>query len=180
MKIAVLVGSLQEKSVNKMLARAMEAHAPEGVEFIYADLNLPLFNQDVEAAAFPAEATKLKELVELADGVLVVTPEYNRSFPGVLKNALDWASRPWGQNSFDGKPAGIVGASIAPTGTTQAQAQLRSVMVYLNTALLGQPELYVNAPASFDESGQPNEGTDEAIKNYVDTFIAHVQSATRS
>ncbi len=109
-KIAVLVGSLRDGSMNKMLAKNLEALAPEGTEFEYADLNLPLFNEDIEPN-FPQEAQAAKDVVERADGVLFVTPEYNRGVPGVLKNAIDWLSRPWGQNSFAGKPAGIVGAT---------------------------------------------------------------------
>ena len=175
-KIAVLVGSLRDGSFNHTLAKNLEKMAPEGVEFAYASLEMPLFNEDVEAADFPAEATTLKELVESADGVLIATPEYNRSFPGVLKNAIDWASRPWGQNSFDGKPAGIVGASIGATGTTQAQSQLRNVMVYLNTKLVGQPELYINAPQTFDENGEVVESSRETLQAYIDTFVAHVNA----
>lgn len=175
-KIAVFVGSLQEKSVNKMLARNLEAVAPEGVEFEYVDIaSLPLFNQDLEGE-FPASATAVKNIVEAADGVLLVTPEYNRGVPGVLKNAIDWASRPWGSNSFDGKPAGIVGASISPLGATQAQQQLRNVMVYLNTKLLGQPELYINAGATFDEDGTVVPESKEFLASYMATFTAHVNS----
>lgn len=172
-KIAVLVGSLSAASINKKLAQNLESLLPEGVEFEYANLNLPLFDYEKEAE-FPADAKALKSLVESADGVLFVTPEYNRSFSGVLKNAIDWASRPWGTNSFDGKPASIIGASPSPLGATQAQQQLRNVALFLNTKLLAQPELYVNASATFNEDGSIAEDSVEFLQGYVDALVAHV------
>ena len=173
-KIAVFVGSLQENSINKKLVQNLERLAPEGVEFEYVDLNLPLFNQDLEAN-FPAEAQKVKEQVEAADGVLFATPEYNRSIPGVLKNAIDWASRPWGANSFDGKPVGIVGATISPVGTAVAQSDLRHIAGYLNTKLMGQPELYLAlAGNKFDEDGKIEAGSEELLQNYITSFTQWV------
>lgn len=170
-KIAVFVGSLQEKSLNKMLAKNLEAAAPKGVEFDYVDIStLPLFNQDLEAD-FPTSAKAMKDIVEAADGVLFATPEYNRSIPGVLKNAIDWASRPWGSNSFAGKPAGIVGASIGPIGTAVAQADLRHILVYLNVKLLGQPEVYfATASSSFDENGNVIEEKKAELEAYMKVF----------
>ena len=176
-KIAVFVGSLRQDSFNKKLAHAIETLAPEGTEFEYADLDLPLFNQDLEAD-FPAKATQLKQLVEGADGVLFVTPEYNRSFSGVLKNAIDWASRPWGKNSFAGKPAAIAGASIGVLGTTQAQSQLRNVLIYLDTRLLGQPEVYFDGSKGFDEDGKLVESAQGFIKGFADTFVSFVNANT--
>lgn len=176
-KIAVLVGSLRAGSFNHQFAKAVEGLAPEGVTFEYADIaSLPLFNQDVEASEFPKTATALKELIESADGVLVVTPEYNRGYPGVLKNAIDWASRPWGSNSFDKKPVSLAGVSIGSLGTTQAQSQLRNVFVYLNTKLMGQPEAYINGLTFFNEDGTLPEGSDEKIKEFTRAFLAHVDS----
>lgn len=172
-KIAVLVGSLSQASINKKLAHAIEAEMPEGVEFAYTNLDLPLFDYEKEAE-FPAQARELKDLVEGADAVLFVTPEYNRSFSGVLKNGIDWASRPWGDNSFASKPAAIVGASVAPHGATQAQAALRNVAVYLDVKLMGQPEVYFDAGRGFDG----DEATDEAkavLKGFADAFVAHVR-----
>lgn len=170
-KIAVFVGSLQEKSFNKMLAKNLEAVAPEGVEFDYVDIStLPLFNQDLEAE-FPTPAQAMKDIVEAADGVLFVTPEYNRSIPGVLKNAIDWASRPWGSNSFAGKPAGLVGATISPVGTAVAQADLRHIMVYLNVKLLGQPEVYfASAHGLFDENGIVIDEKKAELEAYMKAF----------
>ena len=135
--IAVFVGSLRKDSLNLKLAKNIERLAPEGTEFKYADLNLPLYNQDLEAGNFPEKATALKQLVEGADGVLFV----------------DWASRPWGKNSFAGKPAAIAGASLGVLGTTQAQSQLRNVLIYLDTKLLGQPEVYIDGSKAFDADG---------------------------
>lgn len=175
-RIAVLVGSLQEKSFNKLLAKNLEAVAPDGVEFVYVDIHLPLFNQDLEAS-FPAEAQAAKDIVEGADGVLFVTPEYNRSIPGVLKNAIDWISRPWGKNSFAGKPAGIVGATPGVVGTAVAQADLRHILVYLGVKLLGQPEIYVaDASGVFDENGQANETTRQYLESYMAAFTAHIKT----
>lgn len=176
-KIAVFVGSLQEKSVNKMLAKNLEAVAPEGVEFEYVDIaSLPLFNQDLEAD-FPAEATNMKNIVEAADGVLLVTPEYNRSIPGVLKNAIDWTSRPWGSNSFNGKSAGIVGATISPVGTAAAQAELRQITAYLGTKLMGQPEVYLSVTSdTFNDAGEVNDSWRESLTAYMEAFTAHVQT----
>lgn len=173
-KIAVLVGSLSQGSINKKLAKGVESLLPEGVEFAYANLNLPLFDYEKEAE-FPSEAKALKDLIESADGVLFVTPEYNRSFSGVLKNAIDWASRPWGSNSFNGKPAAIIGASVAPHGATQAQAALRNVAIYLNVKLVGQPEVYFDGGRGFDEDGNLTEDAEASLQGFVDTFVAHVK-----
>lgn len=171
-KIAVLVGSLRADSINKHLAHELEALLPEGVTFEYADLNLPLYNNDLEAD-YPVEAKAVKELVERADGVLFVTPEHNRSIPAALKNGIDWASRPWGTNSFDGKPAAIIGAS-ASLATTQAQQQLRNVALYLNTHLLGQPEMYIDVQRAHDEEGKLTTETIEYFKKFISVFVAHI------
>lgn len=176
--IAVFVGSLRENSHNKHLAKSLEALAPEGVAFDYVDVNLPLFNQDLESD-YPTAAQKVKDTVEAADGVLFVTPEYNRSVPGVLKNAIDWVSRPWGKNSFIGKPSGIVGASIGQVGTAVAQADLRHILAYLGTKHLSQPEVYVAnmSSESFDENGVI---TDERwrvnLQAYIEKFAAWVDA----
>lgn len=175
-KIAVFVGSLQEKSFNKLLAKNIESLAPEGVEFDYVDIgSLPLFNQDLEPN-FPIEATSAKDKVLAADGVLFVTPEYNRSIPGVLKNAIDWTSRPWGHNSFAGKPTGIIGASPGPIGTAVAQSDLRHIAGFLAVKLLGQPELYLaNAHTHFDESGVILDSSKELLQTYIVKYIQWVE-----
>lgn len=178
--IAVFVGSLRADSLNKKLAKNLEQLAPEGTTFSYARIGeLPLFNEELEAD-FPASAQAVKDVVEAADGVLFVTPEYNRGVPGLLKNAIDWVSRPWGTNSFDGKPAGIVGASGGALGTGPAQSQLRSVLVYLNTRLMGQPEIYLaGAKAVFDDNDVVVEGSKQFLQDYITAFVAHVQSQTK-
>ncbi len=175
-KIAVFVGSLQQNSLNKKLAHNLERLAPEGVEFEYVDIGaLPLFNQDLEAE-YPAEAQRAKDVVLATDGVLFVTPEYNRSIPGVLKNAIDWVSRPWGNNSFDGKPVGIVGATVGPVGTAVAQSDLRHIAGYLNTKLMGQPELYLpTAPGKFDENGHITDESIELLQTYINSFAAWIE-----
>ncbi|HEX6416788.1 MAG TPA: NADPH-dependent FMN reductase [Candidatus Saccharimonadales bacterium] len=178
MKIAVFVGSLQQNSVNKKLAGTMEKVAGERMEFEYIDVNLPLFNQDLEEN-YPVEARRVKDAVETADGILFVMPEYNRSVPGVLKNAIDWASRPWGTNSFKGKPAGVVGGSIGPVGTAVGQSDMRHIAAFLEMEMLGQPELYLaNATHDmFDEQGiMKDERWYKNITEYVRVFGDWVES----
>lgn len=177
-KIAVFVGSLRKESINKNVAKTLEKLAPEGTVFTYVDINLPLFNQDVEAANYPAEAQAGKDIVKASDGVLFVTPEYNRSIPGPLKNAIDWISRPWGTNSFAGKPVGVVGASIGPVGTAVAQSDMRHILAFLETKQMSQPEIYIANTTNdlFDENGiLIEERWSKNLKNYIDTFVAWVE-----
>lgn len=175
-KISVFVGSLQKGSYNKKLAQTLEELAPNDMVFDYVDINLPLFNQDLESD-FPADAQKVKDSIEKADGVLFITPEYNRSVPGVLKNAIDWASRPYGKNSFAGKPVGMVGVSLGPVGTAVAQADLRHIVGFLDMKLLGQPEIYIaNAASIFNEDGElTDERWQKNLQQYIDTFDAWVK-----
>lgn len=172
-QIAVITGSLRKESINRRYVDEIEKLLPEGVSFVHADIDLPLYNTDLESD-FPASAQNLKDVVAAADGVLFVTPEYNRSFPGVLKNAIDWASRPWGTNSFDGKPAAIVGVSGA-LATTQAQQQLRNVLVYLNTKLMGQPEMYINGSVIYDESNTLTADAAQYASDFLAAFIEHIE-----
>ena len=142
-KIAVIVGSLRRDSINRKLAEALAKLAEPRPEFTFLKIDdLPLFNQDLEPNP-PAAVTRIKGEIEAADGVLIVTPEYNRSIPGVLKNAIDWASRPYGKNSFTGKPTAASAAIGRPIGTAAAQQHLRSILAYLNVTLMGQPEGYI-------------------------------------
>lgn len=172
--LAVFVGSLRDDSLNKKLARNLEELAPEGTRFDYVDLNLPLYNGDDEAN-FPSAAQLIKEKVEAADGVLIVTPEYNRSVPGVLKNAIDWASRPWGQNSFDGKPVALTGATAGPIGTAVAQSDLRHIAGYLNMRLVGQPELYFNfADTKLDENGKVTDEYRGQVQDFITKFVEFI------
>ncbi|WEV65350.1 NAD(P)H-dependent oxidoreductase [Bifidobacterium sp. ESL0764] len=174
-KIAVFVGSLREDSYNKNLAKNIERLSPEGVEFDYIDMNLPLYNQDLDEN-LPAKVVEMKQTVEAADGVLFVTPEYNRSFSGVIKNAIDWASRPWGKSSFAGKPAAIIGASMGALGATQAQQALRNVVLFLDMKLMGQPELYFNAITGLDENGKVVEASEDFLRGFAEAFAKHVEA----
>jgi chromate reductase, NAD(P)H dehydrogenase (quinone) len=176
LKIAVFVGSLQEKSFNRMLAQNLETVKPDDVEFDYVDINLPLFNQDLEEN-YPPEVQKQKDIVASADGVLVITPEYNRSLPGVLKNALDWISRPYGQSAFNGKPAGVIGAGLHHVSGAIAQADFRHIAGFLNMKVMGQPELHIaEAHLHFDESGKLDEDSLRRAKEYIVAFSEWVKS----
>lgn len=165
MQILALSGSLRKDSFNTALLRSLQPLAPEGMMIRIADIrSLPLYDQDAEAA-FPAEAKALKDAVEAADGIIIATPEYNRSVPGVLKNAIDWVSRPWGQNSFAGKPVLTMGVSVGKIGTAVAQSHLRQILAYLDTNIVGQPELYLGpAQELFNAEGTiTNEQTKELL-----------------
>jgi chromate reductase len=164
MNIVALSGSLRKDSFNTALLRALQALAPEGMQIEIVEIgNLPLYSQD-EETAFPAVAQALKDKIETADGIIIATPEYNRSIPGVLKNAIDWASRPWGQNSFAGKPVLTMGVSVGKIGTAVAQSHLRQIMVYLDTKVIGQPEFYLGpAQELFGEGGLTDEPTKELL-----------------
>lgn len=178
-KIAVLVGSLRKNSYNQALAKALESVKAEGMEFEYLNLgNLPLFNEDLEIN-FPKEVQAMKDVIVAADGVLFVTPEYNRSVSSVLKNAIDWASRPYGESAFQGKPVGIVGASVVATGTAAAQVELRNIAVYLEMKVMGAPEVYVaNAPEVFDEAGNLiSERWEKNFRAYMTAFAAWMGKA---
>lgn len=174
-RIAVFVGSLRKDSFNMSLAKNIERLMPEGFEFDYIDMDLPLYNQDLDDD-MPAKVLEMKKTVEADDGVLFVTPEYNRSFSGVIKNAIDWASRPWGQSSFGGKSAAIIGASMGALGATQAQQALRNVALFLDMKLMGQPEVYFNAASSLDEAGNVVEGSKDFLKGFTDAFANHVEA----
>jgi chromate reductase len=141
--VAVLVGSLRKESINLKLARAVERLASAELKFDYIRIgDLPLYTQEFDAD-YPAGCRRLKKEIEASDAVLFVTPEYNRSIPGVLKNAIDIASRPWGTNSFARKPGAVIGASIGAPGASMAQQHLRNVMLYLDIAILPQPEVFI-------------------------------------
>jgi chromate reductase, NAD(P)H dehydrogenase (quinone) len=175
-QIAVVVGSLRKDSFNRRLASAIAKLAPSEFTFRQVDIGgLPLYNQDDDAN--PAESVKrLKAEITAAQGLLFVTAEYNRSIPGVLKNAVDHASRPYGQNAWSGKPAGVLGVSIGATGTSMAQQHLRNVLAYLDVPTLCQPEAYIQTTAGlFDEAG--NIGTDRMkfMQRWMDQYVAWVK-----
>ena len=174
--IAVVVGSLRRDSFNRKFANAIVKLAP--AEFSFAQVridDLPLYNQDDDKN--PAEPVRrLKSEIAAARGVLFVTPEYNRSLPGVLKNAIDHASRPYGQNAWAGKPAGIVGVSIGAIGTAVAQQHLRNVLGYLDCPTLGQPECFIQAKEGlFDSSGGIGSDSREFLQGWMDRYVAWVR-----
>ncbi|MGV8932755.1 MAG: NAD(P)H-dependent oxidoreductase [Luteimonas sp.] len=180
-RVAVFVGSLRKDSFNRKLARAVEKLAPTDFEFNHVRIdNLPLYNQDFDGD-YPAEPARLKKDVEAADALLFVTPEYNRSVPGVLKNAIDIGSRPWGTNSFAGKPAGVLGVSIGAIGTALAQQHLRNVLAYLDVPTLGQPEVFLQFKDGLidDDGGIADEKTRKFLQGYVDTYVAWVNKQRR-
>jgi chromate reductase, NAD(P)H dehydrogenase (quinone) len=178
-KVAVFVGSLRKDSINKKLAKAVEKLMPADYEFEYVDIGeLPLYNQDYDAD-YPAPYRRLKQQIEGADALLFVTPEYNRSVPGVLKNAIDIGSRPWGKNSFAGKPAAVIGASIGTIGTAIAQQHVRGSLAFVDAPTLAQPEVFIHFKEGlFDDEGDI--GPDETRKflqgfvgKYVDWVAKH-------
>jgi chromate reductase len=164
-RILGIAGSLRRESYNRSALRAAAEVAPEGATVDIFDLDgIPGFNQDDERNP-PAKVVELKKRIREADAILIVTPEYNYSVPGVLKNAIDWASRPYGDSAWDGKPAAIMGASIGNIGTARAQYHLRQMMVFLNMFPLNQPEVMIaNAAERFDAQGNL---TDETTKEYI-------------
>jgi chromate reductase, NAD(P)H dehydrogenase (quinone) len=167
--VAVLVGSLRRESHNVKLAKALAKLATGKLEFRFVELgDLPIYNEDLWANP-PAGVLRLKADIAAADGVLFVTPEYNRSIPAVLKNAIDWGTRPWGQNSWAGKPLSIAGTSPGVIGTAVGQAHLRSIMVILDAIVMGQPEVYFAfKPGLIDDHG---EVTDEATRKFLTSFV---------
>jgi chromate reductase len=160
-----IAGSLRKASYNRALLRAAQQLAPDGVQVETFELGgIPPFNQDEEANP-PAIVTQLKSRIRAADAILLVTPEYNYSIPGVLKNAIDWASRPYGDSAWNDKPVAVMGASMGPQGTSRAQYHLRQIFVFLNMHPISQPEVMVgNASQRFDENGNL---VDETTKAHV-------------
>jgi chromate reductase len=177
LKVAVVVGSLRKESFNGQLASALQALAPDGVAFERLQLDdLPLYNQDDDAA--PAQPVqRLKAQVAQSQGLLFVTPEYNRSIPGVLKNALDHGSRPYGQNAWAGKPAGVVGISVGSTGTALAQQHLRNILAYLDVPTLGQPEVFLQHREGFFDAngGFGRDDTRKFLQSWMDKYVAWIK-----
>ncbi|WMJ69759.1 NAD(P)H-dependent oxidoreductase [Stenotrophomonas sp. 24(2023)] len=179
--IAVLVGSLRRESCNRKLAHALEKLAAGRARFVQVEIgDLPLYTQEFDAS-YPVQGTRLKDQVRAADGVLFVTPEYNRSVPGVLKNAIDVGSRPYGDSAFAGKPAAVIGASIGAIGTALAQQHLRNILSYLDMRVLPQPEAFIHfKDGLIDADGTVhNEGTQAFLQGFVDRFLALVAAQGR-
>ena len=178
-QIAVVVGSLLQDSFNRKLASAVARLAPPEFPFKQVQIgDLPLYNQDDDANQ--AEPVKrMKNEIRSAQGVLFVTPEYNRSIPGVLKNAIDHASRPYGQSAWTGKPAGVLGASPGATGTAMAQQHLRNILATLDMPTLGQPEAFIQVKDGlFDEAGNIGAGSKKFLQNWMDQYVAWVKKHT--
>ncbi len=175
-KIAVIVGSLRKDSFNLKLANAVVKLAPSDFKFKQLQINdLPLYNQDNDENQ-ASEVIRLKNGIKDSHGLLFVTPEYNRSIPGVLKNALDNASRPYGQNAWAGKPAGILGASIGVIGTAMAQQHLRNVLAFLDVPTLAQPEAFIHAKDGlFDQDGNIGAESRAFLQNWMDKYVAWIK-----
>ncbi len=174
--VGYFVGSLSSTSINRVLSRSLIRLAPPELDFTEIPIgDLPLYSPDHDAD-YPPEARALKEAISRSDAVLFVTPEYNRSIPGALKNAIDWASRPWGQNSFHHIPAGAIGASIGAIGTAVAQQSLRAVLSFCNARQMTSPEAYITYSAErFRDDGEvTDESTAAFLRDYMEEFRDHV------
>ena len=174
MNVLGICGSLRKGSYNAMALRAAQKLAPQGITVEIADIStIPMYNDDVRVAGEPAEVAALKAKIRAADAVLLVTPEYNFSIPGVLKNTLDWMSRP-PEPPFDGKVVGIMGASPGPVGTARVQYDLRKVLVFMNAFTVNKPEVFISSCASkFDAQGNL---TDEATGKFIGDLLVAMQS----
>ena len=170
-------GSLRKKSYNSAALRAARELLPDGMTMEFAQIgDLPLYNDDLREQGYPPSVERLRQQLTAADAVLIVTPEYNYSVPGVLKNAIDWASRPPNQ-PFDGKPVAIMGASPGAIGTARAQYHLRQSFVFLNASVLNKPEVMIGSCASrFDADGKL---TDEATRGFVKALLVALADSVR-
>ena len=175
-KIAVVVGSLRRDSLNRRFANALARLGPKEFSFDPVMIgDLPLYDQDDDAGQ-AAPVVRLKQQIAGAQGVLFVTPEYNRSIPGVLKNAIDHASRPYGQSAWAGKPAGILGVSVGAAGTAMAQQHLRNILAYLDMPTLGQPEAFIQArDGLFDENGGIGPASRGFLQGWMDRYVVWVR-----
>jgi chromate reductase len=178
LRVLGFAGSLRAASYNRMLLRAAVELAPEGMEIEIFDIGgIPLFNEDVEAAGTPPAVEAFREAIRHADALLIATPEYNHGVPGVLKNAVDWASRPPRKAALAGKPAAVFGASPGATGTARAQTQLRASFVFTDTPVLPQPEVLVfRAHEKFDADGRLS---DEPTRAFVARLLVALADWTR-
>jgi chromate reductase len=176
-QIGYVIGSLRKESFNRKLATALVKLGPP--DFTFRELrigDLPLYNQDDDADQ-AAPVQRLKASIQGADGLLFVTPEYNRSIPGVLKNAIDHASRPYGHSAFPGKPAGVIGVSIGAIGTALAQQHLRNVLAYLDVPTLGQPEAFLQAKDGlFDAEGNIGPDSHAFLQGWMDRYAEFVRA----
>lgn len=177
--VAVLIGSLSRKSINRNFAESLAKLAAGRLEFRFVEIgDLPLYNDDLWQDP-PVSVLRMKREVEAADGVLFVTPEYNRSFTPAIKNAIDWGTRPWGKNSWAGKPATVIGATPGATGTAAGQNALKSILSVVDTVLMGQPEVYFTyKPELFDEDNNvSNTETRDFLNGWIDRFAGWIDMA---
>ncbi|MDE8650634.1 NADPH-dependent FMN reductase [Novosphingobium album (ex Liu et al. 2023)] len=175
-KVGYLIGSLAKESINRKLAGALIKLAPENLDFTEISFaELPLYSYDYDAD-YPPVARAFKDAIKAVDALLFVTPEYNRSIPGGLKNAIDWASRPYGTNSFTHKPSAVIGTSPGAIGTAVAQQSLRSVLGFCNSPQMNAPEAYIQfTPGLIDEQGGVTvESTEGFLRNYMSEFHDHI------
>lgn len=177
-KVAYIVGSLSSNSINRKLVGAMIADAPSDLEFVEADFSkLPLYSPDYDAD-YPQIATDFKKILEDADAVLIATPEYDRSIPGGLKNAIDWLGRPWGSNPIGGKPVYVVGASMGAVGAALGQISTRQTLGFFNPLLMTQPEVYMKM--SHEDIGEDGRFIDAATQGFVKSAIEAFADYIRS
>lgn len=174
--VAVLVGSLRRDSLNRQFAKSLGKLAQDRLQFQFVDIDLPLYNEDLWESP-PAAVLGMKREVEAADGVLFVTPEYNRYFSPAIKNAVDWGTRPWGQNSWAGKPVAIIGTSPSALGAAVAQNSLKGLLTVVDMVLMGQPEVYVTyKPELFDSADNIADDTLKTFLNgWIDQFSAWIE-----
>ncbi|PVW01996.1 ACP phosphodiesterase [Microbacterium sp. Gd 4-13] len=171
--IGYIVGSISSTSINRRLSKALERVVPDGVKLVEIPIaDLPFYSPDFDAD-FPQVARDFKQSIADVDGVIILTPEYSRSIPGVLKNALDWSARPYGEASFDGKPTAVMGTSQGPISTAVAQQHLKTILSHYNAPVLGQPEGFIQStPGLFEDDGAiTNEGTAAFLRSYLEAFV---------
>lgn len=181
MKIGAIVGSLSKNSINRKLLKALARHAPVEMEIVEIPIgDLPLFNRDLESD-FPQAARELKDRIESCDAMLYLTPEYNRSIPGPMKNALDWASRPYGQNSL-GLPSATIGASPGKLSTAVGQQSLKQILLFCGAPVMGQPEGYLQFEEGLidDEGHVANPAVDEFLEKWIHAFGRFVTEETNA
>jgi chromate reductase len=171
-KVGYFVGSLAAKSINRTLSEALVRLAPHDLEFVEVPIkDLPLYNRDFDSD-YPPEGRALKDAIAAVDAILFVTPEYNRDIPGVLKNAIDWASRPWGTNSFARKPSAVIGASPGKIGTAVAQQNLRSILSFCNSPQMNSIEAYIQfTPGLITDGGEvTDDNTSQFLQDFLNEF----------
>jgi chromate reductase len=181
-KVGYLIGSLAKASINRKLAKALVQLAPSELEMIEIPFKeLPIYSYDYDSD-FPRSARALKDSIAAVDAVLFVTPEYNRSIPGGLKNAIDWASRPYGQNSFTRKPSAIIGTSPGAIGTAVAQQNLRSVLAFCNSPQMNAPEAYIQfTPDLISDDGTVSvKSTQDFLRNFMAEFHTFIERVVQA